>query len=280
MDKPPSLKPLYWVGSSKRDLRSLPGPVVDLFGFALYLAQDGRKHEQAKPLSGFGSAGVLEVVEDWDRSTYRAVVHVRFEGAVFVLHIFQKKSKRGAATPKADIDLNPRASQSGGADRQGAIAMKKQRVVRGIPVEEGSGNVYTDLGYLDSESMLVKAQLAAKIAEIIQRRALTQTRDRGDPGANAAQGLRPPERAVSRDFGAPFVGMPDPIGPGCPHCDQADAPEPVEWPVDAFRSIGPPANTREWIAGAMMVPSRRSTLRRRRCFHLGPLLFEPVHPRL
>jgi len=105
MDKPPSLKPLYWVGRSKRDLRSLPGPVEDLFGYALYLAQDGKKHEQAKPLKGFGSAGVLEVVEDWNRSTYRAVYTVRFEGVVFVLHIFQKKSKRGAATPKADIDL-------------------------------------------------------------------------------------------------------------------------------------------------------------------------------
>ena len=105
MDKPPSLKPLYRVRSSKRDLLSLPGPVEDLFGYALYLAQDGRKHEQAKPLKGFGSAGVLEVVEDWDRSTYRAVYTVRFEGVVFVLHIFQKKSKRGAATPKADIDL-------------------------------------------------------------------------------------------------------------------------------------------------------------------------------
>ncbi len=98
MDKPPSLKPLYWLGSSKRDLLSLPGPVEDLFGYALYLAQDGRKHEQAKPLKGFGSAGVLEVVEDWDRSTYRAVYTVRFEGVVFVLHIFQKKSKRGVAT--------------------------------------------------------------------------------------------------------------------------------------------------------------------------------------
>ena len=70
MDRDPSLKPLRWLGSSKRDLISLPAPVVDLFGFALYLAQDGRKHEQAKPLSGFGSAGVLEVVEDWDRNTY------------------------------------------------------------------------------------------------------------------------------------------------------------------------------------------------------------------
>ena len=105
MDKPPSLKPLYWVGSSKRDLLSLPEPVVDFFGYALYLAQDGKKHEQAKPLKGFGSAGVLEVVEDWDQSTYRAVYTVRFEGVVFVLHMFQKKSKRGVATPKADIDL-------------------------------------------------------------------------------------------------------------------------------------------------------------------------------
>jgi phage-related protein len=93
------------VGSSKRDLLSLPKPVVDFFGYALYLAQDGKKHGQAKPLKGFGSAGVLEVVEDWDRSTYRAVYTVRFEGVVFVLHMFQKKSKRGAATPKADIDL-------------------------------------------------------------------------------------------------------------------------------------------------------------------------------
>jgi phage-related protein len=105
MDKPPSLKPLYWVGSSKRDLLSLPEPVVDFFGYALYLAQDGKKHGQAKPLKGFGSAGVLEVVEEWDRSTYRAVYTVRFEGVVFVLHMFQKKSKRGASTPKADIDL-------------------------------------------------------------------------------------------------------------------------------------------------------------------------------
>src|ERR1039457_5235369 len=92
MERPPSLKPLYWVGSSKRDLRHFAGP-----------------------------------------------------------------------------------SQSRGADRQGVIPMKKQRVVRGIPIEQGSGNVYADLGYADSESMLVKAELAAKIAEIIRRRALTQT---------------------------------------------------------------------------------------------------------
>jgi phage-related protein len=92
-------------GEFKTRFAFLTRAVMDLFGFALYLAQDGRKHERAKPLRGFGSAGVLEVVEDWERSTYRAVYTVRFEGAVFVLHVFQKKSKRGAATPKADIDL-------------------------------------------------------------------------------------------------------------------------------------------------------------------------------
>jgi phage-related protein len=105
MDESPRLKPIHWMGSSKRDLKALPEPVEDLFGFALYLAQVGKKHEQVKPLKGFGSAGVLEVTEDWDRNTYRAVYTARFEAAVFVLHVFQKKSKRGAATPKADIDL-------------------------------------------------------------------------------------------------------------------------------------------------------------------------------
>jgi len=83
----------------------LPGPVVDLFGYALYLAQAGNKHRQAKPLRGFGSAGALEVVEDWDRSTCRTVCTVQFKGVIFVLHVFQKKSTRRAATPKAGIDL-------------------------------------------------------------------------------------------------------------------------------------------------------------------------------
>jgi phage-related protein len=105
MEEPPKLKPLYWVGSSKRDLLALPEDVVDVFGYALYLAQIGRKHEQAKALKGFGSAGVLEIVEDWERNSYRAVYTVRFERAVFVLHVFQKKARRGIATPKADLDL-------------------------------------------------------------------------------------------------------------------------------------------------------------------------------
>jgi len=103
-DVPPA-KPLYWMATSKRDLLALPEAVVDVFGYALYLAQIGRKHERAKPLRGFGSAGVLEVIEDRQGDTYRAVYTVSFAEAVFVLHVFQKKSKRGIATPKREMDL-------------------------------------------------------------------------------------------------------------------------------------------------------------------------------
>ena len=83
----------------------MPDEVVDVFGFALHLAQSGKKHAQAKPLRGFGGAGVLEVVEDHEGDTYRAVYTVRFAGNVYVLHCFQKKSKHGIQTPKQDMDL-------------------------------------------------------------------------------------------------------------------------------------------------------------------------------
>lgn len=98
-------KPLEWVGSSHKDLMALPTDVRRLFGFALSLAQAGDQHDAAKVLKGFGSAGVLEVVEDDAGGTYRAVYTVKFEEAVFVLHCFQKKSKRGIATPKRDMDI-------------------------------------------------------------------------------------------------------------------------------------------------------------------------------
>jgi phage-related protein len=97
-------KPLYWVGSSLDDLRALPAEVKDVFGFALHLAQWGDKHPDAKPLKGFKGSSVLEVVEDYDGDSYRAVYTVQFVNAVFVLHVFQKKSKRGIKTPKPDLD--------------------------------------------------------------------------------------------------------------------------------------------------------------------------------
>ena len=99
------LRPLEWIGSSKKDLQALPDEVIDVFGYALHLAQAGGKHAQAKPMRGFGSAGVLEVVEDWRGDAYRAVYTVLFHERVFVLHVFQKKSKSGVSTPKRDLDL-------------------------------------------------------------------------------------------------------------------------------------------------------------------------------
>ena len=96
---------MEWIGSSHKDLMALPADVRRFFGFALSLAQAGDKHEATKVLKGFGGAGVLEVLEDDIGGTYRAVYTVRFAEAVFVLHCFQKKSRRGIATPKADMDI-------------------------------------------------------------------------------------------------------------------------------------------------------------------------------
>jgi phage-related protein len=99
------MKHLEWVASTKEDLREFPTQVRGEIGYALYLAQNGEKHPEAKPLRGFGGAGVLEVVEDFDGDTYRAVYTVRFADAVYVLHVFQKKSKQGIATPRRDLEL-------------------------------------------------------------------------------------------------------------------------------------------------------------------------------
>jgi len=97
-------KELIWVGSSKQDLSVFPDDVKLVMGFALRVAQQGRKHPRAKPLKGYKGAGVLEIVDDFDGDTYRAIYTVRFEGAVFALDAFQKKSKKGIATSKADLD--------------------------------------------------------------------------------------------------------------------------------------------------------------------------------
>ncbi|WP_321854387.1 type II toxin-antitoxin system RelE/ParE family toxin [Paraburkholderia tropica] len=98
-------RPLLWLGSSKKDLLALPVLVRKFFGHTLDFAQRGEQHAAAKVLKGFSGAGVLEVVEDDADGTYRAVYTVRFSEAVFVLHVFQKKSKRGIETPKADMEI-------------------------------------------------------------------------------------------------------------------------------------------------------------------------------
>jgi phage-related protein len=97
-------KPLFWMGSSHKDLKAFPSGVRQTAGFALWQAQQGRKHVSAKVLKGFGGAGVLEVIEDDDGSTYRVVYTVKFAGSVYVLHAFQKKSKSGIKTPTAEIE--------------------------------------------------------------------------------------------------------------------------------------------------------------------------------
>lgn len=103
MDGP--VKPLRWIGSSLDDLRGFPGPVQSEIGYALYFAEIGDKHPKAKPLKGFAGASVLEVVDDHDGDTYRAVYTIHFQEAVYVLHVFQKKARRGIATPPKELAL-------------------------------------------------------------------------------------------------------------------------------------------------------------------------------
>jgi phage-related protein len=96
---------LFWVGTTLDDVRAFPEEVRREVGHALHLAQLGEKSPSAKPLRGFKGAGVLEVVEMFDGNAYRAVYTVRFASGVYALHAFQKKSHRGVATDKHDIDL-------------------------------------------------------------------------------------------------------------------------------------------------------------------------------
>jgi phage-related protein len=98
-------KPLIWMGRSRKDIGEFPELVKGEIGYGLDLAQSGTKHDKAKPLKGFKGSGVLELVEDFDGDTYRAVYTVKLAEVVYVLHVFQKKSKSGIATPKTDIEL-------------------------------------------------------------------------------------------------------------------------------------------------------------------------------
>jgi phage-related protein len=120
-------KPLDFIGSSRADLRRFPKEVRIVMGTALNSAQLGGKHPAAKPLSGFGGAGVLEIVDDFDGETYRAVYTVKFANIVYVLHAFQKKSRKGIETPKNEIDLIRRRYRSAEAAYKALEAARKLR---------------------------------------------------------------------------------------------------------------------------------------------------------
>jgi phage-related protein len=98
-------KPVRWVGTSLRDLRSFPRAVRSDIGQALFAAQQGENDPAAKPLKGFGGASVLEIVASHHGNAWRAVYTVRFQDAIYVLHVFQKKSTRGIAMPPREIAL-------------------------------------------------------------------------------------------------------------------------------------------------------------------------------
>ncbi|SFU21046.1 type II toxin-antitoxin system RelE/ParE family toxin [Mesorhizobium sp. YR577] len=95
----------FFIGSSLQDIREFPEEVRREIGFALHLAEGGDRAINAVPLAGFGSAMVPEVIVDHDGDTFRAVYTVKFKEAVYVLHAFKKKSKKGRETPKKEIDL-------------------------------------------------------------------------------------------------------------------------------------------------------------------------------
>jgi phage-related protein len=102
----PALKPIYWVASARKDLKAFPRAVQRAMGYALFRAQEGNKAPSAKPLKGIiTGGGILEVVEDHESDTYRLVYTVRFADAIYVLHSFQKKSKKRIATPQREIAL-------------------------------------------------------------------------------------------------------------------------------------------------------------------------------
>jgi phage-related protein len=96
--------PLEFVGSSRDDLSDFPNDVKRCIGLALRTAQKGGRHPDAKPLKGFKGAGVLEIISDFDGNTFRAAYTVRLRGIIYVLHAFQKKSRKGIKTPLNEIE--------------------------------------------------------------------------------------------------------------------------------------------------------------------------------
>ena len=118
------LRPLRWVGSSRKDFGHFPASVQDGFGFELFLAQSGQHPPSAKPLRGIAGRAI-ELVDDFDGDTYRAVYTVRFRSAVYVLHAFKKKSKQGIKTPQSDVALILKRLKDAEADHAALTKQEK-----------------------------------------------------------------------------------------------------------------------------------------------------------
>ena len=123
------MREVVFVGPTQDEVRAFPDAARKLVGFALYRAQEGEMHPSAKPLKGFGGAGVLEIVTDSDGDTYRTVYTVRLSTAIYVLHAFQKKSASGVATPQRELDLV--RSRLTWAQRIDAARMAEQKREKG-----------------------------------------------------------------------------------------------------------------------------------------------------
>lgn len=119
MDKRPDEKPVDWIGTALKDLKSFPDEVRESFGYELWLAQAGEHPPSAKPLKGKDLAGVIELRKNFDGNTYRAMYIAKLAGRIYVLHCFQKKSKSGIATPKEEMEIVKRRLKAAIEDSKG-----------------------------------------------------------------------------------------------------------------------------------------------------------------
>ncbi len=142
----------------------MPGEVQQVFGFALYQAQIGEVHPDAKPLKGFGSAGVVEIVEDWRGNAYRAVYRAIRRGGVRIALLPEEVKARGRDA-EARIGFDSKETQESRGASKGGRAMRKANPVK---------SAYEELGFRDAGEMLLKAQLAMQISEILRKRGWSQ----------------------------------------------------------------------------------------------------------
>ena len=192
---PRPVKPLRWVASSRKDYQQFPPKVQDTFGFELFLAQTGEHPPSAKPLKGFGG-GVVELIENFDGDTYRAIYAVRFETTVYVLHCFKEIEAR-QEDPAKRPGAGEEAAQGRGSGLQRRETRKETTMSRtGTRIYESDANIFADLGLPDADTHYLKAQIVAELFRLTRQRKLTQAK------AGERMGISQPE--VSRLFKGHF----------------------------------------------------------------------------